>query len=95
MDKLLLLLIIAAITAVLIQQKKIIMTIQEAIDTLAGENVKLDDISAKLTGFNEIEQLIGQLRGTTLTPEQEAIVDAMAAKVDAVQPKAQQIVPGP
>ena len=75
------------------------MTVQEAIDTLASENVKLDDISAKLTeGFNEIEQLIGQLQNTTLTQEQEAIVTALASKVDAVQPQAQQIadiVPGP
>ena len=99
MDKLLLLLIIAAITAVLIQQKKIIMTIQEAIDTLAAENVKLDDISAKLTeGFTEISDLLHQLQDTTLTPEQEAIVTAAVAKVDAIQPQAQQIadiVPGP
>ncbi len=99
MTNLLLLLILAANTAVLIQQRKIIMTVQEAIDTLANENVKLDDISAKLTeGFNEIEQLIGQLQNTTLTPEQEAIVTALASKVDSVQPQAQQIadiVPGP
>ncbi len=75
------------------------MTIQEAIDTLASENVKLDDISAKLTeGFAEIIDLIGQLQNTTLTPEQEAIVTALKDKVDAVQPQAQQIadiVPGP
>ncbi len=78
---------------------KIEMTIQEAIDTLAAENVKLDDISAKLTeGFTEIENLLGQLQNTTLTPEQETIVTALAAKVDAVQPQAQQIadiVPNP
>ncbi len=81
------------------RQDKLIMTVQEAIDTLANENVKLDDISAKLTeGFTEIENLLGQLQNTTLTPEQEAIVTALAAKVDAVQPQAQQIadiVPGP
>ncbi len=75
------------------------MTIQEAIDVLASENVKLDDISAKLTeGFDEITQLIGQLQNTNLTPEQEAIVTALKDKVDAVQPQAQSIadiVPGP
>ena len=75
------------------------MTIQEALDVLAAENVKLDDIGAKLTeGFNEIIELIGQLQNTTLTPEQEAIVTALRDKVDAVQPQAQQIadiVPGP
>ena len=75
------------------------MTIQDALDVLAEENVKLDDISAKLTeGFNEIIELIGQLQNTTLTPEQEAIVTALRDKVDAVQPQAQQIadiVPGP
>ena len=75
------------------------MTIQDALDVLAEENVKLDDISAKLTeGFNEIIELIGQLQNTELTPEQEAIVTAMRDKVDAVQPQAQQIadiVPGP
>ncbi len=78
---------------------KIEMTIQEAIDTLAAENVKLDDISAKLTeGFTEISDLLHQLQNTTLTPEQEAIVTAAVAKVDAIQPQAQQIadiVPGP
>ncbi len=78
---------------------KLQMTVQEAIDTLAAENVKLDDISAKLTeGFAEITALIGQLQNTELTPEQAAIVTAMQAKVDAVQPQAQQIadiVPGP
>jgi hypothetical protein len=61
--------------------------------------VKLDDISAKLTeGFTEIENLLGQLENSTLTPEQQAIVDALKAKVDSVQPQAQQIadiVPGP
>jgi predicted nucleic acid-binding Zn-ribbon protein len=75
------------------------MTIQEAIDTLAAENVKLDDISSKLTeGFTEISDLLHQLQNTTLTPEQEAIVTAAVAKVDAIQPQAQQIadiVPGP
>ena len=75
------------------------MTVQEAIQVLADENVKLDDISAKLTeGFAEITALIGQLQNTTLTPEQEAIVTAMKDKVDATQPQAQQIadiVPGP
>ena len=99
MSNLLLLLIMAAITAVLIQQKKIIMTLQDAIQVLENENVKLDDIGAKLTeGFTEITNLIGQLQNTTLTPEQEAIVNAMQAKVDAVQPQAQQIadiVPNP
>ena len=78
---------------------KLQMTVQEAIDTLAAENVKLDDIGVKLTeGFNEITILIGQLQNTTLTPEQEVIVTALKAKVDAVQPQAQQIagiVPGP
>jgi len=75
------------------------MTIAEAIQRIADEDVKLDDIAAKLTeGFAEITQLIGQLQNTTLTPEQQAIVDAMTAKVDAIQPQAQQIadiVPGP
>ncbi len=79
--------------------EKIQMTVQEAIDTLAAENVKLDDISAKLTeGFTEISDLLHQLQNTTLTPEQEAIVTAAVAKVDAIQPQAQQIadiVPGP
>ena len=78
---------------------KLQMTVQEAIDTLAAENVKLDDISAKLTeGFAEITALIGQLQNTNLTPEQEAIVNDLKAKVDSVQPQAQQIadiVPGP
>ncbi len=99
MSKLLLLLILAAIIAVNIQLRKIIMTIQDAIDLLASENVKLDDIGAKLTeGFAEITALIGQLQNTTLTPEQEAIVTALQGKVDAVQPQAQaiaDIVPGP
>lgn len=75
------------------------MTVAEAIQVLADENVKLDDISAKLTeGFTEIENLLGQLENSTLTPEQQAIVDALKAKVDSVQPQAQQIadiVPGP
>ncbi len=97
--KLLLFLLIVAVIAANYQLRKLIMTVQEAIDTLAAENVKLDDISAKLTeGFNEIEILIGQLQNTTLTPEQEQIVTALANKVDAVQPQAQQIadiVPGP
>lgn len=78
---------------------KIIMTITEALQTLADENVKLDDISAKLTeGFTEIMNLIGQLQNTELTAEQAAIVTAMKDKVDAIQPQAQQIadiVPGP
>jgi len=68
------------------------MTVAEAIQVLADENVKLDDISAKLTeGFTEIENLLGQLENSTLTPEQQAIVDALKAKVDSVQPQAQQI----
>jgi hypothetical protein len=75
------------------------MTLQEAVQKLADENVKLDDIGAKLTeGFGEITALIGQLQNTTLTPEQQAIVDSLAAKVDAIQPQAQQIadiVPNP
>ncbi len=75
------------------------MTIQDAIDTLAAENVKLDDIAAKLTeGFTEITNLIHQLQSTELTPDQAAIVTAMQTKVDAVQPQAQaiaDIVPGP
>ena len=99
MTNFLLFLLVVAAVAVNIQLKKITMTIQEALDVLASENVKLDDISAKLTeGFNEIIELIGQLQNTTLTPEQEAIVTALRDKVDAVQPQAQQIadiVPGP
>ncbi len=79
--------------------RKLQMTIQEAIDTLAAENIKLDDIGAKLTeGFTEITALIGQLQNTDLTPDQQAIVTSLQAKVDAVQPQAQQIadiVPGP
>src|SRR5712671_1877479 len=88
-------------TLVRIEHKldKLLMTVQEAIDTLAAENVKLDDISAKLTeGFAEITALIGQLQNTNLTPEQEALVNSIKGKVDAVQPQAQQIadiVPGP
>src|ERR1044071_4115725 len=71
---------------------KLQMTVQEAIDTLAAEDVKLDDISAKLTeGFTEITALIGQLQNTNLTPEQEAVVTALQGKVDAIQPQAQQI----
>ncbi len=97
MANLLLFLLLVAVIAVLVQQRKIIMTIQEAIDTLAAENVKLDDISAKLTeGFNEITELLGGLQN--LTPEQQAIVDQVTAKVDALQPQAQaiaDIVPGP
>ena len=81
------------------QLRKLIMNVADAIQVLADENVKLDDIGAKLTeGFNEIIELIGQLQNTTLTPEQEAIVTALRDKVDAVQPQAQQIadiVPGP
>ena len=99
MAHLLLFLILVAAVAVNIQLRKLTMTVQEALDVLAAENVKLDDISAKLTeGFAEIIILIGQLQNTTLTPEQEAIVTAMRDKVDAVQPQAQQIadiVPGP
>ncbi len=79
--------------------KNIEMNIQDAIDKLAAENVKLDDIGAKLTeGFTEISALIGQLQNTELTPEQEAIVTALEGKVDAIQPQAQQIadiVPNP
>lgn len=78
---------------------KLIMTVAEAVQVLADENVKLDDIGAKLTeAFTEITQLIGQLQNTTLTPDQEAIVNAMKTKVDGVQPQAQQladIVPNP
>jgi hypothetical protein len=81
------------------QLKKILMTLQEAIQVLADENVKLDDIGTKLTeGFNEITALIGQLQNTTLTSDQQAIVDALKSKVDAIQPQAQSladIVPGP
>jgi len=79
--------------------RKLNMTLQEAVQVLIDGNVKLDDISAKLTeGFSEIIILIGQLQNTTLTPEQEAIVTSMKTKVDAIQPQAQQladIVPGP
>jgi hypothetical protein len=84
-----------------IEQKldKLLMNVAEAIQVLADENVKLDDISAKLTeGFAEIIDLIGQLQNTNLTPEQEAIVTSLKDKVDAVQPQAQQIadiVPNP
>lgn len=84
-----------------IQRKldSIAMTVAEAIQALADNNVKLDDISAKLTeGFNEITALIGQLQNTTLTPEQEAIVTAIGNKVAGIQPQAQaiaDIVPGP
>jgi hypothetical protein len=78
---------------------KLTMTVADAIQVLADENVKLDDIGAKLTeGFAEIIALIGQLQNTTLTPEQETIVNDLKAKVDSVQPQAQQIadiVPGP
>jgi hypothetical protein len=99
LDHILLLLVGVAITAVLIQQRKIIMTLQEALQVLSDENVKLDDIGAKLTeAFTEITNLIGQLQNTTLTPEQQAIVDALKSKVDGVQPQAQalaDIVPGP
>ncbi len=97
MANLLLFLLLVAVIAGLVQQRKIIMTIQEAIDTLAAENVKLDDISAKLTeGFTEITNLLGGLQN--LTPEQQATVDQVTAKVDALQPQAQaiaDIVPGP
>lgn len=78
---------------------KLHMDVAEAIQVLADENVKLDDISAKLTeGFTEITALIGQLQNTNLTSEQEAIVNDLKSKVDAVQPQAQQIadiVPNP
>lgn len=78
---------------------KLNMTVQEAIQTLADENVKLDDISTKLTeGFTEITNLIGQLQNTNLTPEQETIVNDLKSKVDGLQPQAQQIadiVPNP
>src|SRR5436190_1762150 len=81
------------------QLKEIVMTLQEAVQDLADENIKLDDIGAKLNeGFNEITALIGQLQNTTLTDEQAAIVNVLKAKVDAIQPQAQQIadiVPGP
>ena len=99
MNNFLLFLLVVGIIAVNIQLRKLIMTVQEAIQVLADENVKLDDISAKLTeGFTEIINLIGQLQNTNLTPEQEAIVTALKDKVDSVQPQAQQIadiVPGP
>ena len=86
-------------TLVRIEHKldKLTMTVAEAIQVLADENVKLDDISTKLTeGFAEIIDLLGRLQN--LTPDQQAIVDAVKAKVDAIQPQAQQIadiVPGP
>ena len=90
MTNLLLFLLLVAVIGIQIQLRKLTMTVQEAIDVLAAENVKLDDISAKLTeGFAEIIDLIGQLQNTTLTPEQEAIVTALRDKVDAVQPQAQ------
>ncbi len=78
---------------------KIVMDLTEAIQVLADENVKLDDIGAKLTeGFTEITALIGQLQNTTLTPEQETIVTNLKSKVDSIQPQAQaiaDIVPNP
>jgi len=86
-------------TLVRIEHKldKLTMTVAEAIQVLADENVKLDDISTKLTeGFTEIIDLLGRLQN--LTPDQQAIVDAVKAKVDGIQPQAQQIadiVPGP
>lgn len=99
MTALLLFLLLVAAIALVIQLRKLIMTIQDAIQVLADENVKLDDISAKLTeGFDEITQLIGQLQNTNLTPEQEAIVTSLKDKVDAIQPQAQSIadiVPNP
>ena len=71
---------------------KIIMNLTEALQVLSDENIKLDDIGAKLTeGFTEITALIGQLQSTTLTPEQEAIVNNLKSKVDAIQPQAQAI----
>jgi len=98
MITLLLLLNLVAFIVIIIKLRKLNMNLAEAIQVLADENVKLDDIGAKLTeGFNEIIILIGQLQNTTLTPEQEAIVNDLKAKVDAVQPQAQQIadiVPG-
>lgn len=76
---------------------KLKMTVDEAIQVLADENVKLDDIGAKLTeGFNEITELLGRLQN--LTPDQQAIVDQVKAKVDSIQPQAQSIadiVPNP
>lgn len=80
--------------------RKLQMTVQEAFDLIKNEtNVKLDDVSAKLTeGFDEITALIGQLQNTNLTPVQEAIVNDLKSKVDSVQPQAQKIadiVPGP
>jgi hypothetical protein len=90
---------LVALIAVLIQLRKIIMTVADAFAVFAAENVKLDDISAKLTeGFTEITALIGQLQNTELTPEQEAIATALQGKVDGIQPQAQQIadiVPNP
>ncbi len=78
---------------------KLQMTVQEAIQVLADENIKLDDISAKLTeGFTEITALIGQLQNTNLDPDQEAIVTNLKGKVESIQPQAQQIadiVPNP
>ena len=88
-------------TLVRIEHKldKLLMDVTQAFQVLADENVKLDDISAKLTeGFAEITALIGQLQSTNLTPEQEAIVTSLQGKVDAIQPQAQQIadiVPNP
>lgn len=78
---------------------KLIMNVAEAVQVLADENVKLDDIGAKLTeGFAEITALIGQLQNLPLTDEQAAIVNQLKDKVDAIQPQAQQIadiVPNP
>lgn len=88
-------------TLVRIEHKldKLHMDVAGAIQVLAGANVKLDDIGAKLTeGFAEITALIGQLQNTNLTPEQEAIVTSLQGKVDAIQPQAQaiaDIVPNP
>ncbi len=78
---------------------KLLMNVADAIQVLADENVKLDDIGAKLTeGFTEITALIGQLQNTELTTEQAAIVTALQGKVDGIQPQAQaiaDIVPNP
>jgi uncharacterized phage infection (PIP) family protein YhgE len=92
----LLLLILAANIAVLIQQRKIIMNLADAIQVLSDENIKLDDIGTKLTdtaaklteGFTEITALIGGLQNTELTPEQEAIVTQVQSKIDGLQTQA-------
>ena len=97
-DFLLFLLVVAAI-AVSLQLKKLIMTLQEAVQLLQAAKVKLDDVGDKLTeGFTEIIDLIGRLQNTELTPEQAEIVTALSDKATALQPQAQaiaDIVPGP